>query len=53
MTKILQFALSKCHSDLTPLVSFDLRTLHHRLLIAAASTTPQPLRSIRVADVHC
>src|SRR5690554_1532267 len=32
---------------------FDLRTLHHRLLIAAASTTPQPLRSIRLADVHC
>lgn len=32
---------------------FNLRSLHHRLLIAAASTTPQPLRSIRVADVHC
>lgn len=32
---------------------FDLRTLHQRLLIAAASTTPQPLRSIRVADVRC
>jgi hypothetical protein len=32
---------------------FDLRTLHQRLLIAAASTTPQPLRSIRLADVHC
>lgn len=32
---------------------FDLRTLHQRLLIAAASTAPQPLREIRVADVHC
>ena len=32
---------------------FDLRSLHQRLLIAAASTTPHPLRSIRVADVHC
>jgi len=32
---------------------FDLRTLHQRLLIAAACTTPQPLRSIRLADVHC
>mgnify|MGYP003525270549 CR=1 FL=1 len=34
---------------------FDLRTLHQRLLIAAATTTPQPLRVIRsgVADVHC
>ena len=32
---------------------FDLRTLHQRLLIAAASTTPQPLPSIRVADVRC
>jgi len=32
---------------------FDLRSLHKRLLIAAATTTPQPLRSIRVADVHC
>lgn len=32
---------------------FDLRTLHQRLLIAAAGTTPQPLRSIRLADVHC
>ena len=26
---------------------FDLRSLHQRLLIATASTTPQPLRSIR------
>lgn len=32
---------------------FDLRTLHQRLLIAAASTAPQPLRQIRVADVYC
>lgn len=34
---------------------FDLRTLHQRLLIAAATTTPQPLRVLRgtVADVHC
>jgi len=32
---------------------FNLRTLHQRLLIAAASTTPQPLRAIRMADVHC
>lgn len=32
---------------------FDLHTLHQRLLVAAASTTPQPLRSLRVADVRC
>ena len=34
---------------------FDLRTLHQRLLIAAATTAPHPLRTIRggVADVHC
>jgi hypothetical protein len=32
---------------------FDLRTLHLRLIIAAASTIPHPLRVIRVADVHC
>lgn len=32
---------------------FDLRTLHHRLLVAAASSTPHPLPSIRLADVHC
>ena len=32
---------------------FDLRSLHQRLLIAAVGTTPQPLRSIRVADAHC
>ena len=32
---------------------FNLRTLHQRLLVAAASAMPRPLRSIRVADVHC
>ncbi|SCZ87221.1 conserved hypothetical protein [Nitrosomonas mobilis] len=32
---------------------FDLCSLHERLLIAAASTTPQPLHSIRMADVCC
>jgi len=34
---------------------FNLRTLHQRLLIAAATTTPQPLRTLRVAaaDVRC
>lgn len=32
---------------------FDLRTLHQRLLVAAAASAPQPLRSIRLADVHC
>ena len=32
---------------------FDLRSLHQRLLIAAVVTTPEPLRSIRVADAHC
>jgi hypothetical protein len=32
---------------------FDLSTLHQRLLIAAASTDPHPLRVIRVADDHC
>ncbi len=32
---------------------FDLRTLHQRLLIAAAGRAPQPLRSIQLADVHC
>jgi hypothetical protein len=31
---------------------FDLRSLHQRLLIASAGTTPHPLRSIRTADVH-
>lgn len=32
---------------------FNLRTLHQRLLIAAATARPRPLRSIRLADVHC
>jgi len=32
---------------------FDLRSLHKRLLVAAVTTTPQPLRIIRIADVHC
>ncbi len=32
---------------------FDLYSLNQRLLIAAASTTPMPLRKIRLADVHC
>lgn len=32
---------------------FDLRTLHQRLLVAAAATTPQPLHLLRLADVHC
>lgn len=32
---------------------FDLRTLHQRLLVAAASSTPRPLGSIRLADDHC
>lgn len=32
---------------------FNLRSLHERLLIAAASTAPQSLHSIRVADVRC
>lgn len=32
---------------------FDLRTLHQRLLIAAVTARPRPLRSIRVADVRC
>ena len=32
---------------------FDLRTLHQRLIIAAAATTPHPMRVIRVADGHC
>jgi hypothetical protein len=31
---------------------FDLRSLHKRLLVAAVTTTPQPLRIIRIADVH-
>ena len=32
---------------------FDLRSLHQRLLIGAVTTTPQPQRSIRIADVRC
>lgn len=32
---------------------FDLRALHQRLLVAAAGSAPQPLRLIRLADVHC
>ena len=32
---------------------FDLHSLHQRLLIAAVSIPPQPMRSIRVADVCC
>jgi hypothetical protein len=32
---------------------FNLRTLHQRLLVAAVGCAPQPLRSIRLADVHC
>lgn len=32
---------------------FDLRTLHQRLPVAAATATPRPMRSIRLADVHC
>jgi len=32
---------------------FDLRTLHQRLLIAAAGCAPHPRRSIQLADVHC
>lgn len=32
---------------------FDLRTLHTRLLVAAAACAPQPLRVIRLAEDHC
>lgn len=32
---------------------FDLSTLHQRLLVAAATTPPRPLHSIRLADGHC
>ena len=32
---------------------FDLRSMHQRLLTAAACYAPQPLRSIRLADVNC
>ncbi len=32
---------------------FDLHALQQRLLVAAAASAPQPLRLIRLADVHC
>jgi transposase-like protein len=32
---------------------FDLRTLHHRLLVAATHCGPQPQRLIRLAEAHC
>lgn len=32
---------------------FDLRALPERLLIAAVSASPHPLRAIRVAEAHC
>ena len=32
---------------------FDLRTLHTRLLLAAATCAPQPQRSIRSAEIYC
>lgn len=32
---------------------FDLSTLHHRLLVAAATSAPRSERSIRLADVYC
>jgi hypothetical protein len=32
---------------------FDLLSLHKRLLVASVSTTPHPMRTIRIADVHC
>lgn len=32
---------------------FDLKALHTRLLVAAVSCGPQPLRSIRLAGDHC
>lgn len=32
---------------------FDLRTLHTRLLVAAATCVPQPQRVIRAAEHHC
>ncbi len=32
---------------------FDLRVVHQRLLVAAASSTPHPMRIIRLADVRC
>lgn len=32
---------------------FDLRTLHMRLIVAAAHCGPHPQRAIRTAEVHC
>ncbi|MBP6383172.1 MAG: IS1595 family transposase, partial [Pseudomonadales bacterium] len=32
---------------------FDLRTLHERLLVAAAHCAPQPQWAIRMAEAHC
>lgn len=32
---------------------FDLRSLHTRLLVAAATCAPQPQRLIRMAEIHC
>lgn len=32
---------------------FDLRTLHHRLIVAAAHCAPHPQRAIRMAEAHC
>ncbi|MER2553802.1 MAG: IS1595 family transposase, partial [Thauera sp.] len=32
---------------------FDLRALHTRLLVAAATCAPQPQRVIRSAEHHC
>lgn len=32
---------------------FDLKNLHHRLLVAAALCGPHPQRAIRLADDHC
>ena len=32
---------------------FDLKNLHHRLLVAAAFCAPHPQRAIRLADDHC
>ena len=32
---------------------FDLRTLHHRLLIAAVQCPPHPQSAIRMAEIHC
>ncbi|MGB0127545.1 MAG: IS1595 family transposase, partial [Rhodocyclaceae bacterium] len=31
----------------------DLRTLHMRLIVAAAHCGPHPQRAIRTAEVHC